>query len=95
MKLKDFASNKNSAMTIHILRNWERDKIVEFAKHLIGEIEVPPVGVDREEVKRIITEFMGWLSARYSVNKELGLTTQDIEKIDEVTDSLTASKKGE
>jgi len=29
---------EESILTVNILRNWDRDKIVRFAEHLLGEL---------------------------------------------------------
>lgn len=47
---------------------------------------------EKRELERIVTEFMGWLSARYSTDKELALTTQDIEKIDAVVNEIVETR---
>lgn len=36
-EVKRIIDNKESVLTIHILRNWDREKIETFAKHLLGD----------------------------------------------------------
>lgn len=36
-EVKRIIDNKESVLTIHILRNWNREKIETFAKHLLGD----------------------------------------------------------
>lgn len=36
-ELNRLALDNETQMTVHILRNWDKDKIDRFAKHLLGD----------------------------------------------------------
>ena len=36
-RIKDVADNKDLMLTVHILRNWKREKIERFCLHLLGD----------------------------------------------------------
>ena len=36
-EVKRIIDNKESVLTIHILRNWDMEKIETFAKHILGD----------------------------------------------------------
>lgn len=46
------------------------------------------IQTDKQKLVEILTEFMGWSCGRYSMNKELGLTTQDLEKLSNTADAI-------